>query len=441
MVALAVPVAATQLSGMLMGLIDTLMLGRVSVEALGAASIANVWLWGMTMFANGVLFGLDPIFSQAHGARDRQRLGVALQRGLVLAVLISVPLIWLVLQTGSVLLLFGQDPGLSADAQAYSLARIPGLPFYMVYSVLRQYLQGRELVRPALWVILIANAVNIFLNWILIFGHLGFPAYGLIGAGVATSLTQVLSLVGLYLFVRAFSLHRGAWVGWSRKAVDPKGLREIIRLGFPIAIQVSLEMWAFSLGTLIAGMLGPVHLVAHTVAINMASITFMLPLGVAQAATTRVGNLIGAGKPLDAQRAAWVSMAMGAGIMAVLGTVMVLLRDFLPRLYTSDLEVVMLCASVLPIAALFQVFDGAQVVACGVLRGMGRVRPAMVFNLISYWLIGLPLGGYLALRTNWGLVGLWWGLCIGLILVASSLVVWIRLRGPASESGAVELTS
>ncbi len=435
MAALGVPVAATQLSTMLLGFVDTLMVGRVSVEAIGAAALANVWVFGTLMFANGILMGMDPIVAQAHGAGDGARAGRALQSGLVLSALLSLPVAATWLGTERALLAFGQDPGLARMAHAYTLVQIPGIPFFLAYSALRQYLQGREHMRAALWVILAANVTNAFFNWVLIFGHLGAPALGLVGAGVATTLTRVFACAGLVAWTAAFGLQHGAWLPWSRAALRAERLREITRLGLPVAVQTGLEMWAFSAAALHARRLGALPLAAHTIALNMAALAFMLPLGVSQGAATRVGNLIGARDPAGAQRAAWVSFAMGAGVMTLSALGFVVFRHALPRIYTPDLEVVAACAAILPIAAAFQIFDGTQVVGCGILRGMGRTRPAMFFNAVGYWGLGLPLGAWLGLRGGWGLAGIWWGLALGLGVVATSLVVWVRVRGPAVEIG------
>jgi MATE family, multidrug efflux pump len=428
--ALAWPVAATQLSTMLMGTVDTLMVGRVSVAALDAASLANVWIYGTFFLASGIIFGMDPIVAQAHGAGDGRRAGLALQHGIALALLLSVPTALLWLAGERFLALMGQDPALARDAQRYILVQLPSIPCFLVYSALRQYLQGREIVRPALWVILIANVLNAFFNWLLVFGHAGMPRLGLLGAGIATSLTRSLSLLGLALWVTGFGLHRGAWVPWSRRALALRGLAEILGYGLPVAVQMSLEYWAFSGATLIAGLLGPTELAAHTIVLNLAALTFMVPLGISQAAMTRVGNLIGGRRRTDAQRAAWVALGLGAGVMAAAATAFIGLRAWLPRIYTEDAAVIALATVILPIAGTFQVFDGTQVVGCGVLRGMGRTRPAAVFNGVAYWILGLPLGCWLALRAGWGLPGIWWGLCFGLAVVATSVVVWIRVRGP-----------
>jgi MATE family multidrug resistance protein len=431
MAALGLPVAATQLSTMLLNFVDTLMVGRVSVEAIGAVSLANVWIFGTVMLANGILMGMDPVVAQAHGAGDGPRAGRALQTGVGLALLLSLPVALAWLGTEAVLLFFGQDPALARMAHDYTLVQLPSLPFFLGYSALRQYLQGREHMAAAMWVILAANVVNAFFNWVLIFGHLGLPALGLVGAGIATTLTRVVSCLGLVVWTRAFALHDGAWEPWSRDALRPARLAAIAALGAPVALQMGFEMWAFSGAALLAGRLGAVPLAAHAIALNMAALAFMLPLGISQGATTRVGNLIGARDPHGAQRAAWVSLGMGGGVMALSAALFVGFRHALPRLYTPDLDVVAACAGILPVAAAFQVFDGTQVVGCGVLRGMGRTRPAMVFNGIGYWIFGLPLGAWLAFEAGWGLAGIWWGLALGLGIVASLLVGWIRLRGPA----------
>lgn len=428
---LAWPVAATQIGAMGLGVVDTLMLGRYSIDALSAAALANVWVFGTLQLAIGTLYGLDPIVAQAHGAGDGRRAALALQRGLVLSVFLSVPLGLLWFGTEEFLLATRQDPALAAAAERYTLVQLPSLPFFLAFFALRQYLQGREIVRPALWILIGANLFNVIANYALIFGRLGVPRLGLEGAGIATGATRIASLVALAALVIGYQLHRAAWIPWSRRAFSWPGLREVLALGIPVGVQTSLEVWAFFGATLIAGQLGTHALAAHTIVFNLAALSFMMPLGVSLAAVTRVGNLIGARRPHDAQRAAWVAMAMAAGLMATAAGAFLMLRHQLPQLYTPDLAVVALAASILPIAAAFQIFDGVQVVGCGVLRGMGRTRPAAVFNAVSYWLLGIPLGAWLSLSAGWGLAGIWWGLCMGLALVASALVVWLRFRGPA----------
>jgi MATE family multidrug resistance protein len=229
--------------------------------------------------------------------------------------------------------------------------------------------------------------------------------------------------------VLGFRLHEGAWVPWSRRAFELRGLRALLAIGFPIALQMSLEMWAFGASNFIAGRLGAGAVAAHSVTMNLASITFMVPLGIAQGTAVRVGNLIGAGDVAQSQRAAWLGIGMGALFMTLSAVGFVVGREVLPRLYTPEAVVIAGAAAILPIAGAFQVFDGTQSVASGVLRAMGRPGPAAVFNLVGYWMLALPIGGWLALRGGAGLVGLWWGLCAGLVVVAIGLVLLIWRRG------------
>ena len=429
--ALAIPVALSQLAIMSMGFVDLVMVGRVSVGAFAAVALANPWQYGTLLFANGFLMALDPIVSQAHGRRDGPRAALALQQGLVLALALSPLVILAWTQTEEVLLLLGQDPVLAHDAERFLLVQIPSVPFFLTYGALRQYLVAREIVRPVLWVVLAANVVNALANWALVFGHWGAPALGLVGSGLATSLTRIATFaVGVGL-VLAFRLHEGAWAPWSRRSFAPAGLRTLLAIGLPIALQISLEMWAFGGSSWIAGRLGGEAVAAHGMVMNLASITFMVPLGIAQGTAVRVGNLIGAGELAQSQRAAWLGIAMGAGFMTLSAVGFVLGREILPRLYTPEAAVIAAAATILPIAGAFQIFDGTQSVASGVLRAMGRPGPAALFNLVGYWVLALPLGGWLALKTDAGLAGLWWGLCAGLVVVATGLVLWIWRGGTA----------
>lgn len=431
---LALPVAGAQVGGMLMGTVDTLMLGRVGVDALAAAAMGNAWSFAVLLLGVGVVHGIDPLVSQAHGAGDGGRTGLALQHGLVAGGLASLPIAALWLFTEPVLVAFGQEPALARLAAEYTIVKIPSIPFFLLFTALRQYLQGRELVRPALWIMLLANLVNALVNWVLIFGNLGAPALGLLGAGIATAVARVTMALALLALIRGFSLHEGAWLPWSRAAVEPAAIARIYRLGVPIAIQMGLEMWAFAAAALMAGGLDPVSLGAHSVVINMAALSFMLATGMAQGASIRVGNLLGAGLGARADRIAWLSIASGAGVMGVVGVLFVALRGQLPALYTPDAGVIAAGAAVLPIAGLFQVFDGTQAVACGVLRAMGRPRPAAVVNALGYWVLALPLAFWLSRSAGLGLAGIWWGMAAGLAAVAVALVAWLARRGPSRDA-------
>ncbi|MEX1362492.1 MAG: MATE family efflux transporter [Nannocystaceae bacterium] len=431
---LGLPVAATQLGMMMLGVVDTMMVGHLGTTALDAAALGSLWVWGTAVLGVGLVFGMDPIVTQAHGAGQHRRVALALQRGLVVAALVT-PLLsatwWL---TGEGLTLLGQQPHLAAAADVYVDVQVFSLWPLLAFFVLRQYLQGRGIVAPALGVVLVANGFNVLANWVLIFGHLGMPAMGLEGAGLATGLTRVFMVLMLAAWIWLAGLHRGAWERPSVAALELRGLAEIVRHGLPVGLQYGLETWAFQITTLLAGALGETELAAHVIALNLASLTFMIPMGLSQGTATRVGNLVGAGRAAQAKRSATIALGLGGGVMVGGAVLFLVLRDQLPRLYTADAEVIGLAAGILPIAAAFQLFDGTQAVGGGVLRGVGATRPAAVFNLVGYYVLALPLALLLSESAGLGLRGLWLGLSVGLATVASALVWWIRRRASFEPS-------
>ena len=427
---LALPVVITQLGNMMLWVVDVIMVGAVGYEELGAATLGRLMIMGTMMFGMGVVLGIDPLITQAHGAGDGPRAGRALQTGLVLATLVSIPIgiVWLF--TEPLLAWTGQDPGLSTMADDYVLVQLPLIPFFLLFTVLRQYLQGRAIVYPTMVVVFLGNAVNVLANWALIFGKFGFPELGLVGAGIATCITQGFMLAGLVAWIRMGRLHSGAWSGWCRSAWSWSHLGEVVGFGIPVAFQISLEMWAFVAAALLAGWIGKVELAAHTIVINIASVSFMVPLGISFAAVTRVGNLIGERNGPGAQRAAWVSFAMGGGVMIAFAVLFIAARHTLPTIYADEPAVIALAATLLPVAAAFQLFDGLQVVGSGILRGMGQTLPAAMFNLVGYYVLALPLAYWMAFSLGMGLKGIWWGLCIALAVVAVLLLLWVALKGP-----------
>jgi MATE family multidrug resistance protein len=433
---LATPVALTQVSSMLLWTIDFVMVGRIGVEAINAVSLGRLWVMGTAMIAVGFLWGIDPIATQAHGARDRERLGDVLLHGSALALLASAPLAVAWLATEPMLLAFGQDPATVAIAARYVAVQIPALPCFLLFMLLRQYLQARGIVRPAMWIGFGSIAFNAAANAVLIFGLAGAPRLGVVGAGVATALTQVAMLGALLVAIRRHRLQRGAATVLDPRRVRPRRLAEIAFLGAPVALQVALEYWAFAISSLWAGRLGAVELAAHSIVLNLASIAFMVPLGISSGATTRVGNRIGAGDRAGARRAAWVAFALGGGTMLGFALLFVAGRGVIPPLFTDARAVVAATAALLPIVAAFELFDGLQVVGCGILRGMGQMRPAAVANLVGYYALGLPLGW--ALSRRMGLPGIWWGLALGLFVVALSLVAHVHWRGPETVTALVE---
>lgn len=423
---LSAPVVLVQLGLMTVGVVDTLMLGRVGVTELAASALANSWQWVFLSLGLGLVMGIEPLISQAHGAGDGDGAALALQRGIVVALLAGVPVALAMAATREGLLLLGQDPTVAELAGRYNMYKLPTAPGFLVYSALRQYLQARTLMAPATWVMWVGNALHVVLDWALIFGHLGAPALGIDGAAISSAITVAFLPLGLAAWVRVFRLHAGAWRRWDRRVLSRAGLSQVARLGLPVGATLSLEASAFSLGTWMAGWLGRDALASHQIVLNMAALSFMVPLGISQGSAVRVGNLIGQGDAAGMRRAIQAALLLGVGVMTISATLMSLLRFQLPALYTGDARVVALAAQILPLAAAFQLSDGTQVVAGGVLRGMGRPGAAALVNLVGYYAVALPLAYLLAFGSGLGLSGIWVALAAGLAVVALSLAFWVR---------------
>ncbi len=428
---LAAPMVVSQVAMLTMGLVDTAMVGRLGAHALAAVALGDLWAFGTLIIAQGIIMGIDPLVTQAHGRGDGATSGLALQRALVLSVLVSIPVaaLWYVAEPA--LVFFGQDPALAADAGRYTSAQVFGIAPYLVFVALRHYLQGREKMFAPLVAILVANLANVVFNWALIYGNLGCPALGIRGSAIATGLSRTVLALGLAGWVVARGLHRDAWVPWSRAAFDANGLRTILRYGIPIGLQFGLEIWAFNASGMLAGGLGKIPLAAHIIVLRLSSLSFMMPVGISIAAATRVGNLIGADRRRRAQKAAFIALGAGGAVMTIAAVAFVVFRHVLPQVFTDDVSVIALAASVLPIAAAFQLFDGVQCVGAGILRGIGTTRPAAVINLVGFYAFALPLGWTLANPLGLGLAGIWWGLAAGLGIVAVLLAGWVTWRGPS----------
>jgi MATE family multidrug resistance protein len=437
MLRLAAPIAAVQLGQMGMGLVDVLMVGRWSDSALAGIALGNMYVWSLLGFGYGVLAALDPVVSQAVGAGRTGEIRGAVQRGLALALVVGTVLTAACLGAEPFFRLLEQPDEVRPLAVAYVHWSTPGILPFMVFVALRQSLQALSTVRPILWTMLAANALNAVLNWVLIFGHLGFPALGLRGSALASDLSRLWLAIGI------------AWAGWPLlrphllpfevAALRPGAWLGLLRIGLPIGSQFLLEMGAFSAVMLFMGHIGSSEVAGHKVALTLASASFMVPVGISAATAVRVGYAVGRGDGEGLRRAATVALVLGGAVMAVFGLLFLALPRPLAWLFTESAEVVPIAVALIPLAGIFQVFDGIQVVSIGVLRGLAETRTPLIVNAIGFWAIGLPLGWWLTFRAGLGPTGLWWGLVAGLAAVASILlarVLW-RLRR-AVEGGAAE---
>ena len=426
LVRLALPVAVVQMGLMLQGLVDTAMVGRVTETQLAAVTLGNLYFFLLAVVGMGVLMALDPLISQAHGAGDRAGIGVAVQRGLVLSVILTLVAAGLLALAEPVLTLLGQPAQVVPIAAGYARTLIAGMwPFYG-FVVLRQVLQALGRVAPIVWTIVLANILNAFANWVLVFGNLGAPALGAVGSGWATSISRwFMCLMVLLLGARVLAPHLRHF---RREVLRVAPMWRLVRLGLPIGLQHLLEVGAFGATGIAMGWLGTAALAGHQIALGLASFAFMIPLGISQAASVLVGRAVGRGRAGKARRHAGGAILVCCAMMAVTAAIFLALPGPLADQFTTQAEVARVAAVLIPVAGMFQLVDGVQVVCAGALRGVADTLRPMIYNAVGFWLFGLPVGLVLGFGMDVGPVGLWWGLAAGLGLVAAMLLWRVRAR-------------
>ena len=425
MVALALPVVLVQVGLMSMGVIDTLMVGRVSAHALAAVALGNLYWFNAIVLSQGTLMALDPLVAQAVGADDHAAVARALQRGLVIVLLLAVVTALLMLPARGVLLLTRQQAEIIDDTTAYVHISIPGVVPYLAFVLFRQTLQALHRVRPIVWTIVVANVLNAGLNWVFVYGNLGSAALGAPGSAIATLASRW--LMAIMLIVLAWPAIHPHLLPLRPDSWRLAPIARMLRLGVPIGLQQFFEASAFGAIGLLMGVMGTAQVAAHQIALTLAALTFMVPLGVSAAAAVRVGYAVGAGDKPRARRAARAALACGMGFMMFTALVFLTVPAGLARLFTADAGVVAIASALIPVAGVFQVFDGAQAVGAGVLRGLGDTTAPLIAMLAGYWLIGLPVSVWFGFHTALGATGLWWGFVASLGVVAIFLLLRIKV--------------
>ncbi len=430
---LAGPVIIAELGWMAMWIVDTMLVGRVGTEAIGAVSVGGNLFFTIAVFGIGLLLGLDYTVAHAHGAGRMRDAHEALVDGMVLATVAAAALTVVAYAALPLLPRLGVNRDVLTQARPYFLATLWSLLPLLLFTALRRYLQALGLVLPFMVTIVTANVVNAIAGWALIFGKLGAPALGAEGAGWAACVSSVYMFVALAGYVLWHERRRAS--GLFHVSLRPRlaRLRRLARLGLPAAAQMTLEVGVFGCATMLAANLDPSALAAHQLALSAAATSFMVPLGISSAAAVRVGQALGRGDVDGARRAGWVALAVGSMVMLSSGLAFVLAPRAILRAFTADAAVIETGVVLLRVAAFFQLFDGLQVAATGVLRGTGDTRTPMIANLGGHWLLGLPIGYVLCFRRGYGIAGLWIGLSLGLVAVALTLLyAWSRrLRSPS----------
>jgi MATE family multidrug resistance protein len=413
----------SQLGHVMMGVTDNIMVGHVGAVSLAAAGLALVAFNILFLFGVGVSFAITPLVASAHGERDDKKITEVLRHGIVVNFLNGIFLFLIVRVASYLLYHLGQPAEVVDQAIPYlNIVAFSLIPI-LVFQSFKQFAEGLSQTRVAMVVILITNVLNLILNYFFIYGHGGFPAMGLIGAGWATLCARIFMMVTIALYIYlapVFKKHRS---GFTFGHYSKKLFRKILSLGIPSGAQFIFEVAAFDFSLIMMGWLGTKIQAAHMIAINLATVSYMTTSGLAAAATVRVGYFLGTKDFVNLKIAAKTLLVMAGLVMACWTLVFILGRHALPFLYVGDIEVIRIASTLLIIAGLFQLADGTQVVCASALRGLQDVKIPSLLIFFAYWVIGLPLGYWLTFAMNLGGTGIWLGLLIGLTITASALFV------------------
>jgi multidrug resistance protein, MATE family len=432
-IAVAGPLAAANLAQMTMGFINTVMVGSLGGTALAAAGLGAALYFTISVVCQGILTAVAPLAAHAIGAGDRETAGRIAYEGFFVAAIFSMPVIAALTFIDRLLILVGYDPALAAEVGRFLGAIVWGSPAFLGFAVLRSFLVAASRSRAVMAALGICIPMNAVLNWVLMFGHLGAPALGIAGSGRATAIVQWLMFAGLAIYAHAVPGLAPFWAGSRRLSRHRGEFGRILRLGLPIGGLLALEVGVFATTGVLMGVLGVDALGAHQLVMNAVSVIFMVPLGIAQAATVRVALALGSGAPAAARRASFVALGLGASFMALMALLLWSAPRLITRMYVdtelpANRALVAIALRLLVIAALFQIFDGMQAIASGALRGYRDTTVPLLLAAIGYWGLGFAGGWMLAFPAGYGPVGLWWGLAVGLAAVAVMLTARLYFR-------------
>ena len=423
---LALPVMIGQVGHMMMGVVDNVMVGQVGAAPLAAAAIGHGLFILILIFGIGVSMAISPLVAMFVGSGMQERTGTIFRHGFLVNAILGVVLSIVGYYFANILYYLDQPDEVTYRAVQYmqilSLSIIP----VMIFQTYRQFIEGLSIMKPAMVVTILANFINVFVNWILIFGNLGAPALGLAGAGWATFTTRTLMAISLALYVSYAVRFKPTNPSLHFKTIDFKIIRNILKIGVPSGIQYFFEVGAFAGSAVIIGWLGTTPLAAHQIALNLAAISFMFALGISSAASIRVGIAVGRRDIRGIRMAGFSSILLACLVMGIFGIIFVSFRYILPALYIDDPAVIDVAASLLIIAALFQLSDGTQAVGIGALRGIADTRIPMFITFFAYWVIGLPGGYFLGFTMQLGVEGVW--IALLLALTASAVLLTIRFN-------------
>lgn len=420
---LAYPVCLSQLGHVMVGVVDTAMVGQIgTVEQAGVALAGNIFILAL-VFGMGISYGVTPMVAAADGEHNNNKNSVLLQNSFVVNLLMGILLFLLLYSCSSVLYNLNQPEEVVRQAIPFFNVIMFSMIPLSIFQTFKQFAEGLSLTKMAMIISVSGNVLNIILNYILIFGKFGFPVMGIMGSCWATFISRTAMAASIAIYVYYAKPFQVYWQSFSLKNISFKSMRNILGIGIPIGFQFVLEAGAFIMAAIMVGWLGARQIAAHQIAINMAVLTFVTAGGIGSAATVRVGNHLGLKDTNGLRKAGFSALFMGVVFMFFSAMAFVCYNEVLPTFFSKETAVIELASSLIVIAAIFQLSDGVQVVAIGALRGMSDVKIPALIAILAYWIIGLPFSYLLGFTFGLGSKGVWYGLVIGLS-VAAFLMVW-----------------
>ena len=420
---LAIPISVGQLGHIMMGVVDSIMVGKVGSASLAAASLVNGIFFLIIVLGIGLSMAASPLIAMAKSSRNLDECGKTLNHSLLVNLIFSIVLMLLVYLSSFIIPHLNQPQEVVKEAIPFMMVLIVSIIPFILFQTYRQFLEGLSIPNPPMIIAVLANLLNLFFNWVFVYGNLGMPQWGLFGSGVSTTISRWIMAITLILFTLNHKKISQYKPQINFRFIDTSLIKKLISIGLPSGFQYLLEVAAFSLAAIMIGWIGKTSLAAHQIALNLASITYMIILGISSAGSIRVGEAVGEKNVLQIRIAGFSALGLASLIMFTFGFCFILLKNILPTFYSNEIEVIEIASQLLIVAALFQIFDGLQATGIGVLRGLADTKIPMIFSFISYWLIGIPIELLLAFYFNLGAVGIWIGLLIGLALVGIFTIV------------------
>ena len=412
---LSFPIMISQLGHITVGVFDSLMIGKVSVSQLAAVSLATSIFSFILLFCIGLSYGITPLISSSD--RGKKYVSSILYNGMLVNVISSILLVSFVILTKHLLSYLGQDEEVLFHTYSYlDIICISLIPL-ILFQTFKQFIEGLGFTKPSMYISVISNVINVVLNAVLIFGLFGFPRLEIIGAAYATLISRVI----MFLLILIYCLNDRRFSKYILKTkflVNLNHIKDIFRIGFASGLQYIFEVGAFSVATVMTGSIGAIHLAAHQIALNLASISYMIASGIGSASMISLSYYDGKRNFEDMRRSGFASFLLVFILMIVSALVFIIFRNYLPVLYVDDSSVINIASTLLIIAGLFQISDGIQAVGLGILRGIRDIKKPTIITFISYWIISIPLSYFLGIEYGYGVYGIWIGLSVGLTLAA-----------------------